>query len=50
MGESKSTNIIGMNISGVNIKGCEYKWYEPKVWERNCDVNVNVVNISDGNG
>jgi len=39
-----------MNISGVNARGCEYKWFEHKWCERNCDVNVNVMNVSDGNG
>jgi len=39
-----------MNVSVVNVNGCECKWYEPKWWERNCDVNVSIVNVNDGNG
>jgi len=34
-----------VNVSGVNLKWCEHKWCE-----RNCDTNISVVNLSDGNG
>ena len=43
-------NISGINVSGVKIRGYEYKWCEYKWCVRNCDANVNVMNVSDGNG
>ena len=43
-------NISGINVSGVKIRGYEYKWCEYKWCVRNCDANVNVMNVSDRNG
>ena len=45
-----SVNVSDMNIRGMNVRRCECKWYAYKWCEHNCDVNINVVNVSDGNG
>ena len=43
-------NVTVVNISGVNVRGCECKWFEHNGCERNCDVNVSIMNVSDDNG